>query len=104
MELSSRMFRFTERQVHTTMHFDVCRCRHVRCTQCESVPQKLISCTLCRPSCSNCGDGGHTAGDCRREKPIAVRNERNPDRAAATAAGAQSSYYDDGYGDYGGHR
>lgn len=34
------------------------------------------------------------AGDCRREKPIAVRNERNPSFNANCAP----SYYDDGGG------
>lgn len=47
----------------------------------------------CRPSCHNCGEGGHVGGDCKRHVPPGVRNERNPHyRAPPTAA-----LYDDGY-------
>jgi Zinc knuckle len=51
-----------------------------------------------RPSCYYCGEGGHTAAECNREKPIAVRNERQPGYSERSVA---TSYY--GYGDdYGG--
>ena len=51
-----------------------------------------------RPSCYYCGEGGHTAAECSREKPIAVRNERQPGYSERSVA---ASYY--GYGDdYGG--
>lgn len=58
---------------------------------------------LCRPSCYSCGEAGHTAPDCRREKPIAVRNERKPGYSQRSApAPSHYGYADDYSGNDGG--
>ena len=58
---------------------------------------KLLGITVCRESCFNCGENGHTAASCSRNKPAAVRKEHTPgyDRQAASY-----SYYglEDGNG------
>jgi Zinc knuckle len=54
-----------------------------------------------RPSCYNCGEGGHTAPDCRRDKPIAVRNERQPGHSERSVTASYYGY-DDDYGSYNG--
>lgn len=48
-----------------------------------------------RPSCYYCGEGGHTAAECNREKPIAVRNERQPGYSERSVAASYYGYADD---------
>ncbi|BDA50588.1 probable cellular nucleic acid-binding protein at C-terminar half [Coccomyxa sp. Obi] len=76
---------------------------HLCCQVAEGLPAQ-------RPSCYNCGEGGHVAEDCWREKPQAVQNERRGNagrRMTAVprgAAGMDHTYYTasrstwDGYG------
>eukprot|EP00208_Stichococcus_sp_RCC1054_P000641 CAMPEP_0206147334 /NCGR_PEP_ID=MMETSP1473-20131121/33139_1 /ASSEMBLY_ACC=CAM_ASM_001109 /TAXON_ID=1461547 /ORGANISM="Stichococcus sp, Strain RCC1054" /LENGTH=644 /DNA_ID=CAMNT_0053544227 /DNA_START=61 /DNA_END=1991 /DNA_ORIENTATION=- len=69
-------------------------CGHLGHPCCEDVPT-----TSWRPSCHNCGEGGHVGGDCKRHVPPGVRNERNPHyRAPPTAA----LYDDGGFDSFGG--
>ncbi|CAL8464992.1 g4527 [Coccomyxa elongata] len=65
---------------------------HLCCQVAEGLPAQ-------RPSCYNCGEGGHVAEDCWREKPQAVQNERRAyagRRMTAVprgAAGMDHTYY-----------
>lgn len=54
---------------------------HLGCAAAPSQPPKL--------SCANCGQGGHTAGECTRELPQVMRGER---LGAARQAAQQPVY------------
>ncbi|KAK9837261.1 hypothetical protein WJX81_002448 [Elliptochloris bilobata] len=44
------------------------------------------------PSCSNCGEGGHTSTECARDVTPLVRNERLGARMTEVARFAQTSF------------
>ena len=57
---------------------------------------------LSRPCCYNCGEGGHTADECWRERPPLMRNEQQPALSQGTwgygrASGDAARYGTNGY-------
>ena len=63
--------------------------------------QALIAAELYRPCCYNCGEGGHTADECWRERPPLMRNEQQPALSQGTWGSGRAGGNGYHYGSHG---